>query len=142
MSVINQELFKQIRDNFEKALQEKNGWGKNDVMNLFNKVAAETTMSFVGGSEGDDEEEEETPPPKKRPPTAKPLKKKKIAEVQEEGEEDMAEEEENIHAVSSQPPKKSNKPHPLEGHDRRDLRHGITPPHLQKSGKKDPPWNS
>jgi hypothetical protein len=144
MSEINQELFKQIRDNFEKALQEKTGWGRNDIMNVFNRVAAETTMAFVGGSGGDDEESDEEEEPLTGPAKSKlkkPVKKKVIAD--EDDSIDAAQEEDgDMHKASVKPPKKQSKPHPLEGMDRRDIRKGIVPQHMLKKGNdQEPPWD-
>jgi hypothetical protein len=78
----NAKLFKALRENFLKAVAEKNSWGKNEISATFDRVSAETMADHIDASEVRsapkqsrvvEEEEEEVVTPVKKKITAKPV---------------------------------------------------------------------
>lgn len=44
---MNRELFKLIQQKFNEELEKKNSWGKNEIKDVYNKVAAEATLEML-----------------------------------------------------------------------------------------------
>lgn len=45
---MNKKFTDLVRQKFHDALQEKNGWGKNEIINLYDRCVAEAAMELLG----------------------------------------------------------------------------------------------
>lgn len=45
---MNKQFIDLVRAKFEAALQEKTGWGRNEIINLYDRCVSEAAMELMG----------------------------------------------------------------------------------------------
>ncbi len=49
---MNRKLIEMIREEFEKIISRKNGWGKNEIMAAHNEAVTRATLRLLDGDTG------------------------------------------------------------------------------------------